>query len=586
MGRLHRPTCLAALALLLTVPFLLPHHYNPIPTFFQEWTAALLSLVALTWLLRPAPDGRVEFPEIGLLPLGLLALALLQLVLPSGAIPERVLMLALYLIWASLMAVLGRRLANDLGHTALADLLAAALLAGALIEGLTGALQASGIGRLPWIFVGPAGGLRGNVGQPNNFADYLWLGVASCIYLRCRDRLSSPFAAAALAVLVPLSLLSGSRSVWFHAGALALLGQTWMGRHPDAAHRRLRTWAWTALALAVLSQGLLEAIPDLRIATAGGRLSASGAYDPVRTALWSVAWTTFREHPLLGAGFGQYTREFLDHVLELMPRWLPGLPEHAHNLILNLMAELGAGAALLTIGLGLRWALDLWRREADAALWWVAATATIVGSHALLEYPLWYGFFLAPAALVAGAISRGRPLDLGLRVPWLVGGIAVLGSIALLTLRADYALLEDTANGRLPPETSPGAALTRVAGQPLLRPYVDLAAASLMDDGPKDLEAKRQTCGRALRFSASREIVFKCAYIQLLDGDPDGAQILLQRAVAAYPEYAAKVLARWRERAPQEPLLALLVQRFPPIFASKAPEISAGGFPPALPARH
>ena len=87
MGRLHRPTCLAALALLLTVPFLLPHHYNPIPTFFQEWTAALLSLVALTWLLRPAPDGRVEFPEIGLLPLGLLALALLQLVLPSGAIP-------------------------------------------------------------------------------------------------------------------------------------------------------------------------------------------------------------------------------------------------------------------------------------------------------------------------------------------------------------------------------------------------------------------------------------------------------------------------------------------------------------------
>ena len=55
------------------------------------------------------------------------------------------------------------------------------------------------------------------------------------------------------------------------------------------------------------------------------------------------------------------------------------------------------------------------------------------------------------------------------------------------------------------------AALSRLAGQALLRPYVDLTTASLMDDSAAALEIKRATCSRALAFSASREIVFSDA---------------------------------------------------------------------------
>ena len=64
------------------------------------------------------------------------------------------------------------------------------------------------------------------------------------------------------------------------------------------------------------------------------------------------------------------------------------------------------------------------------------------------------GFFLHRRRFCRRHQSR-TALDLGLRVPWLVGGIAVLGSIALPDSAGGPRLLEDTANGRFL-ETSPG----------------------------------------------------------------------------------------------------------------------------------
>lgn len=568
--RLHRGLCLAALALLPALPALLPHHYQPIPTFHQEWSAAALSLVALTWLLRPGPDGRVDFPEIAWLPLGLLGIAIAQGLLPGAALPERLLMFALYLVWAGLMMLLGRRLTADLGLERLADLLAAALLAGALFQALCGFAQATGVARLPWVFVGPAGGLRGNVGQPNNLADLLWLGVASGLYLRSRGLLGWPVASAALLCLIPIALLSGSRAIWLYATALLVLSAVWGG----PARRSLLVGSALALALTVAGEALLVTgllAPPNPASSAGARLAASGGGDPVRGVLWSTAWRIFLENPLLGAGFGQTTRQFLDHVLQLPPRSLPGLPEHVHNLPLQVLTELGIVAGALLVVLGLRWARDRWRQERDCAGWWIAATATIVALHSLLEYPLWYGFFLAPAALVAGAASgRAQPLQLGPRIPLLIGAVVVLGSMLLAVLRSDYALLEDTVNGRLPGngpqarQEAAAAALSRLAGQALLRPYVDLTTASLMDDSAAALEIKRATCSRALAFSASREIVFKCAYLEALGGDLEGATLALRRAAAAYPDQAKRVQADWAFRAGDDPLRAMLLARLAP----------------------
>ena len=63
---------------MLIVPFVNPHHFNPIASFYPEWSAVALSLAALTQLLRRAVLARLEVPKIALLPLGLGALVLVQ----------------------------------------------------------------------------------------------------------------------------------------------------------------------------------------------------------------------------------------------------------------------------------------------------------------------------------------------------------------------------------------------------------------------------------------------------------------------------------------------------------------------------
>ena len=65
----HARISVAALCAMLTLPFLDPHHFRPITTFFQEWTAATCGLLAATLLLKKQMIEHLEVPAIALLPL-------------------------------------------------------------------------------------------------------------------------------------------------------------------------------------------------------------------------------------------------------------------------------------------------------------------------------------------------------------------------------------------------------------------------------------------------------------------------------------------------------------------------------------
>ena len=134
------------------------------------------------------------------------------------------------------MAVLGRRLANDLGHTALADLMAAALLAGALIEGRDRRPPGQR-NRSPSLDLRRSGGRAARQRRPTQQFCRLPLARRRLLHL--------PAAATASAHLSPLP----RSPFWFRyrsfpapvglvlRGALALLGQTWMAaiRMPPTA---------------------------------------------------------------------------------------------------------------------------------------------------------------------------------------------------------------------------------------------------------------------------------------------------------------------------------------------------------------
>lgn len=588
---LHLRVCLGAVALMAAVPFLMAHHYNPIPSFFQEWAAAALSLLALTALLQRKADSPMEVPEIALLPVGLMLIGVVQWLTLADALPDRLLMFGCYMVWTIFLIILGRHLTRTAGLQTVADVMATAILVGALLEALSGAVQLAGLARMPWFFPSLVGGVRGNLAQPNNFADYLWLGIASTVYLRSRGALGRTSSACCLLILLPFSLLSGSRSVWLYASGLALLSVAWTWGTDLETGKRLRYWALGAAVGSLLCQVLLNtglAAFLGNIVTAGARV-ADESYDTARLTLWRMAANAFLEAPWLGVGFGQYTRYFHQHVLELMPYRLPGLPEHAHNMLLNLLAEFGLLAGALLLVFGFRWTVGLVRSRPGSEAWWVAGCALVLGIHSNLEYPLWYGFFLSIAALLAGAASRNnREVQLGRTAPYAMASFLLLGALALHNLYRDYSLLEDTLNGRtvagsLQEKSAKNEkALAQVADESLLRPYVDFAVAHLMADDTDALDVKLQNCDRAQRFSAAREIVFKCAHLLALAGREEESRLALQRAVASYPDGAAIVLERWKKRSMTEPVLARLVADFPR-HPADAPRPATGPSVPPTP---
>ena len=110
-------------------------------------------------------------------------------------------------------------------------------------------------------------------------------------------------------------------------------------------------------------------------------------------------------HPWAGVGFGEF-----NFAWTLTP--FPGRPvaffDHTHNIVLQFAVELGVPLAALVLGL-LCWSLlAAWRAAQDSARRAALVMVLMILLHSLLEYPLWYAYFLLPAAFAFGLCFQPR----------------------------------------------------------------------------------------------------------------------------------------------------------------------------------
>src|SRR4030095_16399835 len=147
--------------------------------------------------------------------------------------------------------------------------------------------------------------------------------------------------------------------------------------------------------------------PDDVSVTGSDRLAESFAIEQ-RPSIFHRAWLMFLSAPVLGVGFRQFGwRNFLldTGVGER------GLTDNAHNLILHVLAEFGVlGLFALLLGVA-AWVLAVVRQPRTPALWWLLSSAAVLAVHSLVEYPLWYAFFMGVAAIVLG-LGEQRTLEL------------------------------------------------------------------------------------------------------------------------------------------------------------------------------
>ena len=181
---------LVLVGLMWVLPFLYPFHAYPITTFYQEWGAVILGLSASVFLVGSQHWIKPEIPRIVMLPIGLMMLALLQFMLGKIVYFDQVILLTLYMLWATLLMMLGHALRKQFGLATIATVFAVFILMGAELNALAGILQ-----HYRWhtwldsvVTSKNSIAVYGNLAQPNHYANYIMLGLISLGLLRVHLR--------------------------------------------------------------------------------------------------------------------------------------------------------------------------------------------------------------------------------------------------------------------------------------------------------------------------------------------------------------------------------------------------------------
>lgn len=554
---------LALIALAWALPFLQPVHRLPVASFYSEWLALVLGLAACGLLALRRSWASAEVPAVALAPLALAVVVLAQAGFGRVPYAGQAVTAALYLAWAALLIVTAAMLRRELGLTIVVAALAWATIAGATCGALAGVLQHFEISTiLDTVVLRKTGAaVFGNVAQANHFAAHLALGLLSAAYLWATGRLHGIPAVMIGAVLLLMLGVSGSRSAWVYLGMAGVLAGLLRARRDDPAARRLFIALVAMLPAFALAQWIATLAPmqsPLGVQTVAQKLFAGGAGITDRLQLWREALWMFAQAPLFGVGWGQFAWYHYEYHGVFGASVALGPFHHAHNILLHLLAETGiAGTACVVAG-AMAWLRGMDVRPTDAGAWWLLALLGVLGTHSMLEYPLWYAYFLGIAAVALGlgatrnaawAHGAGRPAAMV---------CLVVGAVHLATALPAYRDLERFF--MQPSETLTEAELqsiiARARADILLEPYADVALSYGIEISTDHLDDKRHTVERATRFMPADVLVYQRALLGALSGDAAGSEAAMRHAMRVYPGEIPGVLGR----------LEGLVQRYPRAF--------------------
>ena len=401
--------------LAVALPLLLAPSVSPTTTFVNQWVAFAGGCVWLGWAAGDRGERGVPAAAAQPMPLSLrvlvgvlLALAVAQ-VLTVAPLGQRWVPMASLLLAAALAAAAGRQAARGSLSSHWQPLMVALVVAGGLST-VVAAVQmaapqwADGV----WVaYPGALGRPIGNMRQPNQLSTLLIWSCAAAVWLTVRRRGSVALLGALLALLVLAVAGTASRT-----GTLGVLMLALWGAIDRRLPGRVRLLMLATLPFYAIGWWGLEAWAQHAGTAFYGedqlRKTLHGDASSSRGRIWGNTLALITAHPWTGVGPGAFNFAWS---MSVFPDRPVAFFDHSHNLVLQLAVESGVPLALAVLG-GL--GLCLWRvrgalTDADDTRAQSARTAAfmlaLVGAHSLLEYPLWYLYFLLPAAVMAGTLA-------------------------------------------------------------------------------------------------------------------------------------------------------------------------------------
>lgn len=424
--------------MILAGAFLVASHFPPWTAFQQEVVAASGAAILAYAALR---SGQVRrWPAIAVGVAALACVPLLQWLVGQLLFWADAVLATLYLLSFALAIVIGAAAGRAHGERFI-DALTGALAVAAVLSAALAMAQLLQVPLPPFdvMPLQPGGRPYGNLAQPNHLATLLLLGLVSVAWHVERGHLGRLSATLLLTVLVVALAATQSRTVAVAAVMLCVWAV--------AAHRRCgtRTKAATVIAVAIacvlLALSWPTVVETLLYQTAGRDL-AGMTEQGLRPKHWRAFAAAMAMAPWFGYGWNQVSVA-QGEVAASQPH-IGEMVDHSHNLAIDLLLWNGAVLGLLVV-IGLTW--WLWRHLREARTpseAFLLAALLVVITHAMLEYPLSYAYFLIPFGLIVGVLEALRPIGRPVSVPT-AASASLAGLCVLVTamIAVDYVGIDD-----------------------------------------------------------------------------------------------------------------------------------------------
>jgi O-antigen ligase len=546
---------------MVSLPFVVPIHRLPIPSFYSEWLAIAIGCLGLIATTQAKLSRRIWIPAIAIAPFALIAVILLQWALGMFTYGATVLTVMMILLWAGLLATAGQSLAQVVGERRLTTVLAWFVLAGSIVNAMCGLFQYLGF----WPAFGgmisapldlTTFGIYGNLAQENHFATHMSLGLVSATYLCFLRRLSLPWFVLICMLCLIAMMLSGSRSTFLYLLLISVLSIGLVSRRFER-HDLKRLAVCAALALATLA--LITCLIHIFSITSPQLqrlLSFSSAIGP-RMSLWQHAITMFLQQPLLGVGFDAFAYRLVGQLHPATDPIVWGVDQYAHNLILQLLAVVGLVGLAAVIGpvvAMLRRMLNVPYSVERLWSWGIIGTLLI---HSMLEQPLYYTYFLGLAGLVMGfADTKAWAFSMvgKIRVAFIATCAASL--VFLLKTAHDFDRIDGhfysmryASPNRDQQLNIEQKVIHDLKDFSIFSPLADLIAPQYVLPANASVQEKIAFNERVMRYAPVAEVEFRHAALLAEAQRLADAKRQFARAAFAYPHDAEHYLARFKNLA-------------------------------------
>lgn len=550
-----------------TLPLIQPEHTLPIPSFYSEWLAISLGIVACVAFLLQDFWSRIPVPGFVVALLALTCYIAIQHFFVGHAYPTQALLPGLYLGWSVLLAIVVNYLRAQIGLDRVVDVLAWFFLAGATLQATAAIAQFMGVSSSLSPFVATpnpgATAISGNLGQSNHYATQITLGVIALMYLQLRVRAPLYVVAVCILLMSIAAALSGTRSVWLYALSAAFISVLAFRKTNDRRYLKLLVTAFAFLLALVVAQLSLPFLStaltyllsffgfDVTALTPATAIQRGTSGWEIRLFEWHKAVLIFLQHPLVGVGIGNYGWHsfLLQSSTEFQNAELGGqLAHRSHNIFFDALAELGiVGIVLLVVLIG-TWTRQFWQNWAHLSHWYIATTLLVLFVHCNLEYPHWYSYYLGVIVIfLALGDQRVTTITFSPRLGQ-VGSIAsllLIGVLSISTLQGYRYLSGIYAPSWQVDPARTAQLLDTMSRNPLLTPWAEALMVTLGKPDRTRIDEQLKMVERVTHFQPDAVRVRKHITYLALANRSQEASALLKRFSKAYatlfPNYVCEL---------------------------------------------